>query len=196
MLEGRIILFDARVLKVKGNGVGGPDTLRGGRGIIKSIATPDDRFLGHAPGKPQAGRKIVLVGIDQAAANTCLLSCGYSIGYKEWMNLRLDSLSRHDKSSFVAIIAGAVRIEIDHQVVLVNEWCMHLIAQTEVERQSWTYLEIVLNEDAKLVIGNIESRTHITHIGDGSSGRYAEKELGETIEGGSIADGSTRIVSI
>src|SRR5215212_4168680 len=102
--------------------------------IDDTISATDHTFVGDAPGGAEASRKVVFVCVGEPASNTSFLRCYSSVGKKERVNPCLHFFRWNHEPAFPAAVSRTRRIEIHHQIVLVDEWSYQLVTQSEAKR--------------------------------------------------------------
>src|ERR1043165_9605208 len=102
---------------------------------------------------------------------------------------------RYDKSSLSSTVTSAVRIEVHHQIVLINERGLKLVSQAQRQREPVVNFVIVSREVTVFPVGNVQRGTHVTNVSD-TGGRQSQQEVRETADIVGVVNCSTRIVSV
>src|ERR1043165_3428983 len=102
---------------------------------------------------------------------------------------------RYDKPSLSSTVTGAIRIEVHHQIVLINERGVKLVSQAQRQREPVVNFVIVIHEVTVFPVGNIQRGTNVTNVSD-TGGRQSPQEIRETADIVCVVYCSTRVVLV
>ena len=133
------------------------DALRRGGRVEDAVAPAQHRLVGDTPGHAEARSDVVAISVDQPAAHPGLVCRDNAIADYPRINLRDHACRRHDEAPFsVRRRISEARVEVHQQILAVNERRNQFVAQSEVESEAGTHLELVLEEKPVLEVGRVE----------------------------------------
>ena len=167
---------DGLVERVRGDWVA--NALSGRRRVIDTVAAANDGLVADAPCDTDTRRPIVLVGAYDATPYVQARVAGEHVA--KIHDARIEECQRFIRRNYEAAeLTGRrideIRIEVGDEVVLVDERCDQLIAQTEVERDSVGELPGVLKEEAALPVVDVHRGTWIGNGAHRRAGRPSRK---------------------
>src|SRR6185369_4226136 len=164
-----------------------------------AIATAEDGFVRQAECNTNPGREIVFVHPNQSATHIQSRLSRSDDAESDYSRVEvLQCLIRRDDESALQASRGVnkVRIEVRHEIVVLDEWRHEFITKSKVQREPRRDFPVILNKEALLPVVNIHWGARSIDVRD-AGWRQSNQEVCEWIGAAAgVGHGATRIAAV